>query len=85
MVKVGYVSIEEAKTLKRSMKKSPIVEEYESLLLNLPTGQAGQIDASKEKDKANTIKNRLVRVGQSLNMTDLTVKRVGDVVSFWRE
>ena len=85
MVKVDYVPIEEAKSLKRSKKKSPIVEEYESLLLNLPEGKAGKIDAKKEKEKAQTIKNRLIRIGRSLNMSDLKVRRVGDIVSFWRE
>jgi hypothetical protein len=85
MVKVDYVPIEEAKSLKRSVKKSPIVEEYESLLLNLPEGKAGKIGAKKEKEKPQTIKNRLIRIGKSLNMTDLKVRRVGDIVSFWRE
>lgn len=85
MVKIDYVPIEEAKALRRSKKKSPLVEEYESLLLNLPEGKAGRIDAKKEKEKAQTIKNRLVRVGKSLNMTDLRVRRVGDIVSFWRQ
>ena len=85
MVKVDYVPISEVKSLKRSVKKSPIVEEYESLLMNLPEGQAGRIDAKKEKGKPQTIKNRLIRIGKTLNMTDLKVRRVGDVVSFWRE
>jgi len=53
--------------------------------LNLPAGKAGMIDAKKEKEKPLTIRNRLVRVGKSLNMTDLQVKRAGDIVSFWRE
>ncbi|MFC1955185.1 hypothetical protein ACFLWZ_01385 [Chloroflexota bacterium] len=85
MVNIDYISVDEAKSLKRSMKKSPIVEEYESLLVNLPEGKAGKIDAKKEKEKPQTIKNRLIRVGKSLTMTDLNVKRVGDIVSFWRE
>jgi len=85
MVKIDYVPIEEAKALRRSKKKSPVVEEYESLLLNLPAGKAGMIDAKKEKEKPLTIRNRLIRVGKSLNMTDLQVKRAGDIVSFWRE
>ena len=85
MVKIDYVSIDEVKSLKRKVRKSPIVEEYESLLMNLPEGKAGMIDAKKEKEKPQTIKNRLIRIGKSVNMTDLKVKRVGDVVSFWRE
>jgi len=85
MVKIDYVPIEEAKALRRVKKRSPVVEEYEALLLNLPAGKAGMIDAKKEKEKPLTIRNRLIRVGKSLNMDDLNVKRAGDVVTFWRE
>jgi len=85
MIKIEYTTIEEAKALKRSKKKSPVVEEYESLLLNLPEGKAGMIDSQRAKEKAQTVKNRLVRVGKSLNMTDLQVRRTGNIVSFWRE
>ena len=85
MVQISYVPIDEAKSLKRSVKKNPIVEEYESILKNLPEGQAAQVDAKNEKEKPQTIKNRLLRIGKTLYMTDLKVKRVGDIVSFWRE
>ena len=85
MVNIEYTTIEEAKALRRSKKKSPIVEEYESLLLNLPEGQAGMLDAKKEKEKPLTMRNRLIRVGKSLSVADLQVKRTGDIVSFWRE
>ena len=85
MVKIDYVPIEEAKALRRSKKKSAVIEEYESLLLNLPTGKAGMIDSKKEKEKSLTIRNRLLRVGKTLNMDDLNVKRAGDIVTFWRE
>ena len=84
-VQVDYTTIDEARSLRRRMAKRPIVQEYESLLLNLPEGKAGQVDARKEGEKAQTIKNRLVRVGKGLNVTDLQVRRVGDIVSFWRE
>ncbi len=85
MVKVEYVPVSELKALKRKMKKSLIVEEYESILKDLPEGQGGKIDAKKEKEKPATIKNRIMRIAKSLNMTDLKVKRTGDVISFWRE
>ncbi len=42
MVKVEYVPVSEPKALRRKMKKSPIVEEYESILKDLPEGQGGQ-------------------------------------------
>jgi len=85
MVKIDYVPIEQAKALRRSKRKSPVVEEYESFLLNLPAGKAGMIDAKKEKERPLTIRNRLIRVGKSLRMDDLNVKRAGDTVTFWRE
>jgi len=84
-VQVDYTTIEEAKAVRRSLTKRPLVQEYESLLLSLPEGKAGMIDAKKGKERAQTIKNRLVRVGKGLNITDLKVRRVGDIVSFWRE
>ena len=84
-VQVDYTTIDEAKALRRSMTKRPIVQAYESALLDLPEGKAGKIDAKKEKEKPQTVRNRLVRVGKSLSMSDLKVRRVGDVVSFWRE
>ena len=84
-VQVDYTTIDEARSLRRRMAKRPIVQEYESLLLNLPEGKAGKIDAKKEKEKPQTIKNRLARVGKGLNMDELRIRRTGDIVSFWRE
>jgi hypothetical protein len=83
MDKVEYVSLEEAKSAKRKLKKSKVVEEVEMILKKLPQGQSGKIVAKSEK--ANTIKNRFVRVAKSLGMKDITIKRVNDVVYFWKE
>ena len=63
MVKVKSISIEQAKSLKRTMKPSPVVEEYTQILKDLPAGEAREIDARTEKEKANTIKNRIVSYG----------------------
>ena len=83
MDKVEYISLEEAKSAKRKLKKSKVVEEVEAILKKLPQGQSGKIVAKSEK--ANTIKNRFVRVTKSLGMKNVTIKRVNDVVYFWRE
>jgi biotin-(acetyl-CoA carboxylase) ligase len=83
MDKVEYISLEEAKSAKRKLKKSKVVEEVETILKKLPQGQSGKIVAKSEK--ANTIKNRFVRVAKSLGMKDITIKRVNDVVYFWKE
>ena len=83
MDKVEYISLEEAKSAKRKLKKSKVVEEVETILKKLPQGQSGKIVAKSEK--ANTIKNRFVRVAKSIGMKDITIKRVNDVVYFWKE
>ena len=85
MVKVKKISIEEAKSLKRTVKPSAIVQEYTQILKELAPGEAREIDAKVEKEKPQTIKNRIVRLGKSLNMTELQVKRVKDTILFWFE
>ena len=78
-----FITEEEAKSYKRVMKKSKVVEYYESMLKKLESGQAGKVVAKEEQ--ATTIKNRVVRIAKSLDMNDLKVKRTGDTVTFWRE
>ena len=85
MVKVKSISIEQAKSVKRTVKPSAIVQEYMQILQSLQPGEAKEIDAKTEKEKPASIKNRILRLKKSLNMTDLQVKRVGDKVVFWRE
>jgi len=50
-------------------------------LRDLPEGKVGHLTATKG-EKPQTIKNRVVRAANSLNM-DLQVKRVGDNILFW--
>jgi hypothetical protein len=85
MVKVKNISIEQAKSMKRTMKPSAVVQEYTQILKDLPIGEAREIDSKTEKEKPATIKNRILRLKKSLNMNDLEVRRVGDKVAFWRE
>ena len=85
MVKVKSISIEEAKSVKRTVKPSAVVQEYIEILQSLQPGEAKEIDAKTEKEKPASIKNRILRIKKSLNMTDLGVRRVGDKVMFWRE
>jgi hypothetical protein len=85
MVKVKSISIEQAKSLKRTVKPSAIVKDYTQILQDLKPGEAKEIDAKTEKEKPASIKNRILRLKKSLNMTDLGVRRVGDKVMFWRE
>ena len=85
MVKIKSISIDEAKSMKRTVKPRPIVQEYIEILKGLAPGEAKEIDAKTEKEKPASIKNRILRLKKSLNMNDLQVRRVGDRVMFWRE
>ena len=85
MVKLKSISIDEAKSMKRTVKPRPIVQEYIEILKELSPGEAKEIDAKTEKEKPASIKNRILRLKKSLNMNDLQVRRVGDKVMFWRE
>ena len=85
MVKIKSISIEQAKSRKRTIKPKPIVQEYMEILNSLQSGEAKEIDAKTEKETPATIKNRILRLKKSMNMNDLEVKRVGTSVMFWRE
>ena len=85
MVKTKKISIEEAKSIKRTVKPSEKVLEYIKILEELEPGEALEIDAKTEKEKPASIKNRIFRIKKSMNMTDIEVRRVGDKVMFWKE
>jgi hypothetical protein len=85
MVKVKHISIEQAKSMKRIIKPSAIVQEYTQILKELVPGEAREIDSKSEKEKPQTIKNRIVRVSKLLKMSEFQVKRVGDNIMFWLE
>ena len=82
-MEVEYVTIDEAKSIKRRVQ-SKVVAECITYLEQLPEGQAGKIVADDGK-KANTIKNRLVRAKKSLDNNHITIRRVGNTVLFWGE
>ena len=85
MVKVKSISIEQAKSLKRTVKPSALVQEYIQILEELPQGEAREINAKTEKEKPASIKNRILRIKKTLKMEDLQVRRVGEKVVFWKE
>ena len=70
--KVEYILLEEAKSAKRKLKKSAEIIEIVNVLKKLPPNQSGKIVAKTEK--ANTIKNQLVRVSKSLGLQNMTIK-----------
>ena len=83
MDEIELVPIDEALSAKRKMKKSKVVEKIEATLKKLPAGQSGKIVARTEK--AQTVKNRVFRVVTNLGMKNVTVKRVGNTVYFYKE
>ena len=83
MVKYERISIEEARAEKRTLKKKPIILEYQNMLRELKQGDAFKIDASVEGEKGLTVKNRLIRVAKEMGIVGLVVQRRGDKISFW--
>jgi len=85
MVEYEDIPIEQAKSMRREVRKSPIIQEYENLVLNLEKGKARVIDAAKNKEKPQTIKNRIIRIAKTHNLQDLKVQRRKDTITFWFE
>lgn len=81
MDRIGFVPIEEALSAKRKVNKSKVVAEVEAKLRALNEGQAGKIVAKTEKPQ--TVKNRVLRVAESLKMKNVKVKRIGDTIYFY--
>lgn len=80
---VVFVSVDEAKSARRNIEKSQLIKELEVTLTKLPAGQAGKIEAKAEK--AQTIRNRIVRVAKYMAMDNLRVKRAGDTIYFFKD
>ena len=85
MVHVKKIDIETARSAKRIVKPSKVVQEYLQILTDLQPGKAGQIDAKDEGEKPASIKNRIVRIAKAQNMSNIKVRRLGDKIMFWKE
>lgn len=88
-MKVDYISIEQAREIKRRMPKSEIALKYEGYIKDLRTkenlGKVGRIELSPEdKSQPNSVKVRLIRAGKSLGVPVKT-KRTGDTILFWED
>jgi hypothetical protein len=84
-MKLDFITQEEAQTIRRTMPKTKIQEEFEGYLKQLPEGQVGKIVvAVKDNVKPQTVRNRLVKAGRNLNL-DIQTKRIANTVLFWRE
>jgi len=85
MMKLEFITSEQAKHYKRKMPKSKVMQEYEGYLQQLPEGQIGKIEIDKvDCINPTTVKVRLIRAGRNLGM-DIKLRRVENVVLFWKE
>jgi hypothetical protein len=84
-VRKARLSLEDEKTKSRKRrKKSPIMLEYETYLMNLERGKALEMTL-KEQDKFQTIRYRLNAAAKSLRIKNLRIHRAGDKVVCYRE
>jgi hypothetical protein len=84
-MKLDFITQEEAQTIRRTMPKTKIQEEYEGYLRQLPDGHVGKIVvALKDNVKPQTVRSRLNKAGKSLKL-EIQTRRVGNVVLFWNE
>jgi hypothetical protein len=84
-MKLDFITKEEAQTIRRTMPKTKVMEEFEGYLKQLPQGQVGKIIVvPKDNIKAQTIRSRLNKAGKSLKL-DIQTRRVGNIVLFWKE
>ena len=83
-MKLGFITPQEADTIKRHMPKSKTMEEYEGYLKQLPDGQVGKFEITqKDGIKPQTVKSRLVRASKNLEL-DIQTKRVANTILFWK-
>jgi UDP-3-O-[3-hydroxymyristoyl] glucosamine N-acyltransferase len=84
-VKLEFITIQEAESIKRKMPKSKTMMEYEDYLKQLPEKQVGKLVVDKKDTiKPNTAKARLIRASKNLKL-NVQTKRVGSTILFWRE
>jgi hypothetical protein len=85
IMKLEFVTKEEAEKIRRTMPKSKTMEEYEGYLKQLPENQVGKIVVSpKDGIKPQTVRSRLNRAGKSLEL-NIETKRIANTILFWRE
>ena len=84
LMKLEFITQEQAEAIKRKMPKTKVMQEYEDYLRRLPDKQVGRIEVSAKDDvKPYTIRNRLIRANKNLEI-DIEVKRIGNVILFWK-
>ena len=77
------VSVKEAQFRTIPGRQGKYLNEYAEYIQQLPTGQAGKLH-TLEQENPLTIRRRLMQAAQALD-TQLTIKRSGQDVYFWKE
>lgn len=84
-MKLEFITLQEAESIRRKMPKSKTMEEYEGYLKQLPDGQVGKILVSqKDNIKPQTVRSRLNRASKNLKL-DIETRRVANTILFWKE
>jgi hypothetical protein len=83
-MKASYISREEAKRIQTANRLKGKVEAYESALRDLPSNQVGSLEC-KDDTEAKSVKRGLLQVSKLLGMGDMTVRRAGKIVLFYRK
>lgn len=83
-MKLDYIPLEQAKATKRKAGLAKIYKEYMSYLQKLKPNESGRITL-EAGDKPATHKNRLQVAAKELGINNLKLKRIGDVIFFYRE
>jgi hypothetical protein len=85
IMKLEFITQEEAESIKRKMPKSKVMEEYEDYIKQLPENRVGRIEVTqKDGVKPQTVRARLNRASKNLEM-DIQTRRVANTVLFWCE
>jgi hypothetical protein len=77
------VPVKEAQFRTIPGRQGKYLNEYAEYIQQLPTGQAGKLH-TLEQENPLTIRRRLMQAAQALD-TQLTIKRSGQDVYFWKE
>jgi hypothetical protein len=83
MPEFSTVSMKEAQLQTLTGRREQYVREYAAYIQNLPSGQAGRLRV-EEDERHTAVRRRLVTTAKALGI-NLTIKRSGSDVYFWRE
>ena len=83
LMKIDFITQEQADNIKRRMPKTKVMLESENYLKQLTDGKVGKIEIAKDDVKPYTVRNRLVKASKNLEMR-IEIKRINNVILFWK-